>query len=103
MFTKRTPVSALFAALLGLAVLSPLAYAQAPYDAFEELSGTHRSNEMLMPKHMPRDQNAMVSKKDFLDKAGKMWDQAASEMKVKDMKMMSMAEYKSFFDTYLKR
>jgi hypothetical protein len=103
MFTKITPASALFGILLGFAVLSPLAYAQAPYDAYEELSGTHPPNAMLMPKHMPRDKSAMVSKKDFLEAASKMWDQAASEMKLKDMKMMSMAEYKSFFDSYLKR
>jgi hypothetical protein len=102
MITKLALRSALAVALLGLTALSPLS-AVAQYDTYEELSGTHRPNEALMPKHMPRDKNAMVSKKDFLDMAGKMWDKAATDMKVKDMKMMSMDEYKNFYDSYLKR
>ncbi len=103
MLSKYIHKSAFLATLLGLSVLSLSANAEVAYDAYEELSGTHRPIEMLMPNHMPRDKNAMVSKKDFMHAAGKMWDEAATEMQAKNMKMMTMEQYKNFFENYLKR
>jgi hypothetical protein len=91
MFTKHVITSALVAVLLGLGATMPVAMADM------------RPDEMLMPSAMPVDKNNMVSKKDYLEAAGKMWDKAAAGMKVKDMKMMSMDEYKNFYDSYLKR
>jgi hypothetical protein len=90
MFTKLALRSALVAALLSIGATMPIAMADT------------RPDEMLMPSAMPTDKQ-MVSKKDFLDMAGKMWDKAAANMKVKDMKMMTMDEYKNFYDSYLKR
>jgi hypothetical protein len=90
MITKLVIRSALVVALLGVGAGMPTAMAEM------------RPDEMLMPSTMPADKQA-VSKKDFLDMAGKMWDKAAADMKVKDMKMMTMEEYKNFYDSYLKR
>jgi hypothetical protein len=91
MITKRVTISTLVAALLlGAAGAAPVALAEM------------RADEMLKPAAMPADKK-MVSKQDFLDMAGKMWDKAAADMKVKDLKMMSMDEYKNFYDSYLKR
>jgi hypothetical protein len=90
MITKLALRSALAVALLGIGATMPIAIADM------------RPDEMLMPSAMPTDKQ-MVSKKDFLDMAGKMWDKAAAGMKVKDMKMMTMDEYKNFYDSYLKR
>jgi hypothetical protein len=91
MISKRVTISTLVVVLLlGAAGAAPVALADM------------RPDEMLMPSAMPTDKQ-MVSKKDFLDMAGKMWDKAAANMKVKDMKMMTMDEYKNFYDSYLKR
>ncbi len=90
MNTRRVITSALLVVSLAVGAAMPFAMAEM------------RPDEMLMPSTMPA-KNDMVSKKDFLDMAGKMWDKAASDMKVKDMKTMSMEEYKNFYDSYLKR
>lgn len=91
MFTKQMIAAALAAVFVGLGAAVPVAMAEM------------RADEMMMPAAMPMDKNKMVSKKDYLEAAGKMWDKAAADMKVKDMKMMTMEEYKSFYDSYLKR
>jgi hypothetical protein len=88
---KHAITSALVATFLGMAGMASVAMADM------------RPDEMLMPSAMPADKNNMVSRKDFLEAAGKMWDKAAADMKVKDMKMMTMDEFKNYYDRYIKR
>jgi hypothetical protein len=88
---KHAITSSLVVVLLGLGATIPVAMADM------------RPDEMLMPSAMPADKNNMVSRKDFIEAAGKMWDKAAAEMNVKDKKMMTMDEFKNYYDRYIKR
>ena len=51
-----------------------------------------RFGDLMTPKMMDTNKDGMVSRAEFLDMMGRMWDAKAKKMKVKDGKM-SMSEW----------
>lgn len=56
---------------------------------------------MFKVDRIDRNKDKMVSRAEFLEQMGKVWDMKAKEMKVKDMKMMTPADFQQIL-MYLK-
>lgn len=56
---------------------------------------------MFKVDRIDRNKDNMVSRAEFLEQMGKVWDMKAKEMKVKDMKMMTSADFQQVL-MYLK-
>lgn len=56
---------------------------------------------MFKADRIDRNKDKMISRAEFLEQMGKVWDMKAKEMKVKDMKMMTPADFQQVL-MYLK-
>lgn len=90
---NATPRLALVAAALALSLGSTAARAETNDDM--SFSG------MFKVDRIDRNKDKMVSRAEFLEQMGKVWDMKAKEMKVKDMKMMTPADFQQVL-MYLK-
>lgn len=90
---NATPRLALVAAALALSLAGTAARAETNDDM--SFSG------MFKVDRIDRNKDKMVSRAEFLEQMGKVWDMKAKEMKVKDMKMMTPADFQQVL-MYLK-
>lgn len=87
------PRLALVAAALALSLAGTAARAESNDDM--SFSGMYKVDRI------DRNKDKMVSRAEFLEQMGKVWDMKAREMKVKDMKMMTPADFQQVL-MYLK-
>ena len=78
-----------------------LALALAGTAARAETADDMSFSGMVQLDRIDRNKDKMVSRAEFLDQMGKVWDMKAKEMKVKDMKMMTPADFQQVL-MYLK-
>jgi hypothetical protein len=88
-----TPRLAIAAAIIALGLAGTAARAESNDDM--SFSG------MFKVDRIDRNKDKMVSRAEFLEQMGKVWDMKAKEMKVKDMKMMTPADFQQVL-MYLK-
>lgn len=69
-----------------VALIVTLAAASAFTPAFAETDADASFSGMIAMQRIDKNKDGMVSKKEFLDAMGKVWDMKAKEMKAKDDK-----------------
>jgi hypothetical protein len=82
-------------------VTATLALALAGTAARAETNDDMSFSGMFKVDRIDRNKDKMVSRAEFLDQMGKVWDMKAKEMKVKDTKMMTPADFQQVL-MYLK-